>query len=126
MDWNKPPQQTKAAPEVASPLAPAVFYILVARADGERPGYAIMAEVAARSGGAVRLGPGTLYGAIARMLDGGLIVESQERPEKDDSRRRYYRLTDRGSRALAAEARRLGELARLARSTRAVRQLKQA
>ena len=115
-------------PEAALPLTPAVFYILVALAERDRHGYAIMQEVHARSGGVVRLGPGTLYGAISRMLRDGLIAESEERPdpELDDRRRRYYRLTDRGSRALAAETQRLGDLARLARSTRAIRGLKQA
>jgi DNA-binding PadR family transcriptional regulator len=121
----------KAAQDPAgtfSPLTPAVFYILVALAEGERHGYAIMQEAAKRSGGTVRLGPGTLYAAMNRMLKDGLIVESAERPapELDDTRRRYYRLTGRGGRALAAEAKRLGDLARLARSTRAVRELKHA
>lgn len=124
-------ERAKAAPkpgEAFPPLTPAVFYILVALAEGERHGYAIMQEAAKRSGGAVRLGPGTLYAAIGRMLEDGLIVECAERPERenDDSRRRYYRLTDRGSRGLAAEAKRLANLARLAQSTRAVRELKHA
>jgi DNA-binding PadR family transcriptional regulator len=116
------------APETFSPLTPVVFYILVILAEGDRHGYAIMQETTKRSGGAVRLGPGTLYTAINRLLKEGLIVECEERPapEMDDSRRRYYRLSDRGSRALAAEAKRLDELARLARSTRAVRELKHA
>jgi DNA-binding PadR family transcriptional regulator len=101
---------------------------LIALAEGERHGYAIMREATKRSGGTVRLGPGTLYVAISRMLKEGLIVECEERPDpaRDDSRRRYYRLTGRGSRALAAEANRLGNLARLAQSTRAVRELKHA
>jgi DNA-binding PadR family transcriptional regulator len=107
---------------------PAVLYILVALAEGERHGYAIMQEVTKRSGGAVRLGPGTLYGAISRMLKEGLIEESEERPapEMDDTRRRHYRLSHRGGRALAVEAKRLGDLARLARSTRAIREVKHA
>ncbi len=114
--------------EAPSPLTPAVFYILVALADGDRHGYAIMQEVSKRSGGMVRLGPGTLYGAISRLLRDGLIEESEERPDPimDDSRRRYYRLTGLGGRALAAEAKRLEDLARLARSTRTVRKLKHA
>ena len=124
-------EHSKAAPKLAEafpPLTPAVFYILVALAEGERHGYAIMQEAAKRSGGAVRLGPGTLYAAIGRMLQDGLIVECAERPDadRDDSRRRYYRLTDLGSRALAAEAKRLAGLARLAQSTKAVRELKHA
>src|SRR5205814_4554502 len=87
------------------PLTPAVFHILITLADGEAHGYAIMQEVARRSGGSVRLGPGTLYGAIARLLEDGLLQESDERPDPkmDDSRRRYYRLTNFGGRVLAAE-----------------------
>lgn len=114
--------------ETFSPLAPAVFCILMALAEGERHGYAIMREAAKRSGGTVRLGPGRLYAAIGRMLKEGLIEECEERPDPamDDSRRRYYRLTGRGSRALAVEAKRLGDLARQAQSTRAVRELKHA
>src|SRR5262252_5922016 len=77
------------------PLTPAVFHILVTLADGEAHGYAVMQEVTRRSGGGVRLGPGTLYGAISRLLEDGIIEESEERPdpERDDTRRRYYRLT---------------------------------
>jgi DNA-binding PadR family transcriptional regulator len=110
------------------PLTPAVFYILLVLAEGDRHGYAIMREATQRSGGALRLGPGTLYAAISRLLKDGLIVELEERPapELDDSRRRYYRLSDRGSLVLAAEAKRLAELARQAQSTRAVRELKHA
>jgi DNA-binding PadR family transcriptional regulator len=112
-------------PETFLPLTPAVIHILVSLADGERHGYAMMQEVAKRSGGAVRLGPGTLYGAISRMLKDGLIEESEERPdpEMDDTRRRYYRLTHFGGRVLAAETKRLGDLVRLARSTRVVREI---
>ena len=121
-------KQTPKLSEARVPLTPAVFYILVALADGDRHGYAIMRDVSNRSGGTVHLGPGTLYGAISRMLRDGLIEESEERPgpEIDDSRRRYYRLTSQGGRALATEAKRLEDLARLARSTRTVRELKNA
>jgi DNA-binding PadR family transcriptional regulator len=110
------------------PLTPAVFHILIALADGETHGYAIMLEVARRSGGSVRLGPGTLYGAIGRLLEDGLIEESEERPdpEMDDTRRRYYRLTNFGARVLAAETERLAGLVRAARSTRVIRKLKPA
>jgi len=110
------------------PLTPAVFHILVTLADGEAHGYAIMQEVARRSGGVVRLGPGTLYGAISRLLEDNLIEESEERPdpEKDDTRRRYYRLTKWGGEVLAAETERLADLVRAARSTKAVRKLKPA
>ena len=110
------------------PLTPAVFHILIALADGETHGYAIMQEVSRRSGGSVRLGPGTLYGAISRLLEDGLIEESDERPdpEMDDTRRRYYRLTNFGGRVLAAETERLAGLVRAARSTKVIRKLKPA
>jgi DNA-binding PadR family transcriptional regulator len=128
MKRREPSKAGQAPGEIFSPLTPAVFYILVVLAEGERHGYAIMQEAAKRSGGAVRLGPGTLYAAISRLLNEGLIEESDERPapEMDDTRRRYYRLSHLGSRALAADAQRLADLARLARSTRAVRELKHA
>ena len=110
------------------PLTPAVFHILLTLADGEAHGYAMMQEVARRSGGTVRLGPGTLYGAVSRLLEDGIIEESEERPdpEMDDTRRRYYRLSKLGSRVLAAETERLAELVKAARSTKAVRRLKPA
>lgn len=122
------PKTTGNSFSAQPPLTPAVFYILLALADRDLHGYAIMQRVRTRSAGAVHLGPGTLYGALSRMLKEGLIVELEERPdpEMDDARRRYYRSTDRGNRALAAEAKRLGDLARLAHATRAVRELKQA
>ena len=83
-------------PHRVMPLSPTVFHILLALGEGDRHGYSIMQEVTARSDGQVRLGPGTLYGAIKRMIQDGLIEESDERPdpELDDERRRYYRLTD--------------------------------
>jgi DNA-binding PadR family transcriptional regulator len=107
------------------PLTPAVFHILLTLAEGESHGYAVMQEVAKRSAGSVRLGPGTLYGAISRLLDDGLIEETDERPdpELDDSRRRYYRLTKLGGRVLAAETERLSDLVKAARATKAVRKL---
>src|SRR5215831_7152102 len=110
------------------PLTPAVFHILLTLADGEAHGYAVMQEVMRRSGGAVRLGPGTLYGAISRLLEDGIIVECEQRPdpEMDDTRRRYYRLTKLGGRVLAAETERLADLVRAARSTKAVRKLRPA
>src|SRR5437867_11393028 len=100
------------------PLTPAVFHILLALADGERHGYAIMQEVASRTEGKMRLGPGTLYGSIKRMLAEDLIEESDERPdpELDDERRRYYRLTHFGQRVVSAEVDRLAKLVRLART----------
>ena len=110
------------------PLTPAVFHILLTLADGEAHGYAMMQEVSRRSGGSVRLGPGTLYGAISRLLQDQIIEESEERPdpEMDDTRRRYYRLTKLGGLVLAAETERLSDLVRAARSTKAVRKLKPA
>lgn len=99
------------------PLTPAVFYILLALAGGERHGYGIIKEVNLGTGGTVRLGPGTLYRSIKQLLAEGWIEESDERadPELDDQRRRYYRLTPLGRRIAAAEANRLSELVDLAR-----------
>ena len=95
-----------------------VLHILVALADGERHGYAIMQDVVARTDGGVRLGPGTLYGSIKRMLHDGLIEELDERPDSDDDdvRRRYYRITPRGRRIAKEE---IGHLATLVRYARA-------
>ena len=100
------------------PLTPAVFNILLALADGEKHGYAIMLEVEAHTGGLVKMGPGTLYGSIKRMLEYGLIAASDERPDPDldDQRRRYYCLTAKGERVLRAEARRLFDQVAVARS----------
>jgi DNA-binding PadR family transcriptional regulator len=100
------------------PLPPAAFHILVALADDDRHGYAIIQEVAARTGGEVTLSAGTLYRSIQRLLEQGLILETDERPapEFDDQRRRYYRITPRGRAAARAEARRLERLVQLARA----------
>lgn len=100
------------------PLTPAVFHILLALVDRERHGYGIMQEISARTDGKVRMGPGTLYGSIKRMLKDGLIEESGERPDPDldDERRRYYRVTDFGQRVVRAEALRLAQLVDVARS----------
>lgn len=108
---------TAAAAESHLPLTPATFQILMALVDAERHGYAIMREVAERSEGTVRLGPGTLYGTLKRLLDLGLVAESGERadPETDDERRRYYRITRLGIAAARAEAHRLEQLVRAAR-----------
>ena len=85
-------------PEAYLPLPPATFHILFALADDELHGYAIMKGVAVHSEGTVRLGPGTLYGSLKRLLAGGLVEEGAERagPERGDERRRYYRLTQLG------------------------------
>lgn len=95
------------------------FHILVALADGERHGYSIMQEVNERTDGAVRLSPSTLYSAIKRLLQEGLIEELSERPDpaNDDERRRYYRLTRTGRQAAADEARQLEKLLADARSS---------
>ena len=108
----------KDNPEAWLPLTPAMFHILLALADKERHGYEIMREVDERSEGKVRVGPGTLYGSIKRMLSDGLIEELDERPdpELDDERRRYYRLSDLGRRIAIAEAQRLERLVKSARS----------
>ena len=105
-------------PEKLLPLTPAVFHILLALADGEKHGYAIMQEVRTRTGDSMRMGPGTLYGSIQRMLKDGLIIESQERadPAHGEERRRYYRLTGFGLRVLQAEALRLEQLVHIAQS----------
>ena len=106
-------------PEAFLPLTPSVLHILLALADRERHGYGIIQDIAERTDGAMRMGPGTLYGSIKRMLADGLIEESGERPapEYDDDRRRcYYRLTELGRRVLGAEARRLEQVLRIAQS----------
>ncbi|UYN90681.1 MAG: helix-turn-helix transcriptional regulator [Anaerolineales bacterium] len=97
------------------PLTPAVFHILLALADQERHGYGIMKEVEAQTDGEMLLRPGTLYQAIKRMLELGLIEESDERPDPalDDQRRRYYKLSALGRKTAAAEADRLQKLVRL-------------
>jgi DNA-binding PadR family transcriptional regulator len=99
------------------------LHILLALADEERHGYGVMKEVEDRTGGEMRLGPGTLYGAIKRMLAEGLIEESDERPdpELDDQRRRYYRITDFGRRVAGAEAERLQGLVNTARARKLLR-----
>ena len=99
-------------PEEFLPLQAAVFHILVALADGERHGYGIMQDIAARTDGKMRLSPGTLYGSIKRMLEQGLIHETEERPDQelDDERRRYYRITSFGRAVAGAETERLSKL----------------
>lgn len=107
-------------PEDLLPLTPAVFHILLALADRERHGYAIMQEVTANSQGKLQMGPGTLYGSIKRMLEAGLIEESEDRPDPnlDDERRRYYRLSEYGRKVLAAEVERMSQLVQVARAKR--------
>jgi DNA-binding PadR family transcriptional regulator len=110
-------QDLENNPEHHLPLTPAVFHIMLALIDGEKHGYAIMRDVEKTTEGRMKLGPGTLYGAIKRLLKAALIVETGKRPDPalDDSRRRYYELTDLGRRVLAAEADRLDYLVEIAR-----------
>jgi len=98
------------------PLSPVVFEVLLALSDDERHGYAILQEVERRSQGRTRLRPGSLYRALARLLEDGLIAESDERPaaDLDDARRRYYGLTALGRQVTRAEALRLAALVRVA------------
>jgi DNA-binding PadR family transcriptional regulator len=110
------------APEAELPLTPATFQILLSLADGERHGYAIMREVGERSEGTVRLGPGTLYGSLKRLLDAGLVEEGADRadPQVDDERRRYYRITKFGLAVARAEARRMAVMVRVAREKKLI------
>ena len=105
------------------PLTPAVLYILLALVDGERHGYAIARLVEEVSGGEVRMGPGTLYGSIQRMLRQALIEEStaRRRAAEDDERRRYYRVTAFGRRVLELELQRLNRVVRAAQDKRLLR-----
>lgn len=104
-------------------LTPAAFHIMLVLADGENHGYAIMREVAEHTQGRMRLGPGSLYGTIKRMLADGWIEELDERPDPqlDDERRRYYRLTGLGRKLVQAEAERLEQLVNIARVKRLLR-----
>ena len=106
------------SPDALLPLQPASFHILVALSDEDRHGYAIMREVADRTGGDVKLTAATLYRSIQRLLDQRLIVEIDERPapEHDDERRRYYRITPFGREVARAESRRLAQMLKLARA----------
>ena len=101
------------------PLPPAVFHILIALADRDRHGYSIMQDIAARTDGKVQLSAGTLYSAIRRMLEQGLIEELTQSPDPSstDERRRYYRLARLGKKAAAAEVDRLNALLKQARDT---------
>lgn len=100
------------------PLTPAIHHILLALADEERHGYGIMLEVARLTDGGTRMGPGTLYGTLKRLLQSGLIEQAEERPDPslDDERRRYYRITSLGSRVLQAETTRISLLLTAARA----------
>ena len=110
-------------PEDLLPLPAAQLHILMALADGEKHGYAVMREVESMTEGEVTMGPGTLYGAIKKMLNAGLVQETDQRPdpEIDDERRRYYRMTGLGARVLDAETARLERLVRTAHAKRGLR-----
>lgn len=103
-----------------TPLTPAVFHILLALSTQERHGYGIMKQVEADSQRKVKMGPGTLYGSIGRMIEAGLIGESDKKidPEMDDERRIYYKLTGLGKKALAAELERYHQILRVAQQKR--------
>jgi DNA-binding PadR family transcriptional regulator len=116
------PLSSKSAAGAAThqaPFPPATFHILLSLARSERHGYGIMSDVAESTDGAMRIGPGTLYGTIKRLLAAGLIEESDERqdPALDDERRRYYRITAAGREALENEARRLAACLQIARAS---------
>ena len=104
--------------ERSRPLQPAALHILLALGPGERHGYALIGDVDALSDGSIKLGPGTLYGTIKRLLADGLIDEAEERPDPalDDQRRRYYRLTASGAAAATAELDRLASLVKRGRA----------
>jgi DNA-binding PadR family transcriptional regulator len=105
----------------AAPLTPQVFHILLSLADDDLHGYAVIQDVAERTGGEVRLTASTLYAAVKRLLDAGWIEEVRRRPsESDDSRRRYYHLTTLGRSAARSEALRLERLAAMARAKRLI------
>jgi DNA-binding PadR family transcriptional regulator len=103
-------------------LTPTVFEILLALVDEPRHGYDIMLEVERRTDGATIIRPGSLYRAVHRLLEQGLVEELDERPaaEKDDERRRYYRITDAGLEALSAETERMAAAVQAARAKNAI------
>lgn len=102
-----------------APLTPAVFHVLLALAEGRRHGYAILKDVERQTEGAVRMGPGTLYGTLQRMMDQGLVEEAAA-PAQTDERRRYYQLSRAGRAALKAEVERMDVLLRTARQRHVV------
>jgi DNA-binding PadR family transcriptional regulator len=113
-----------ALPEILSSLTPPVFHILLSLAEKDRHGYGIMQDVAQQTGGRLQMGPGTLYGCLKRMLAAGLIEESGEGPDpglgpgSGEERRRYYRITAGGNRAVRAEAQRIAGALEAAKSKR--------
>lgn len=113
-------------PEDLLPLTPGMFHVLIALADGEKHGYAIIKEVARRTDGALQLSAGTLYALIRRFVQDGVIAESAERPDPalDDERRRYYRLTPFGRDVARAEAARMESTLNMARAKKLIPQRK--
>jgi DNA-binding PadR family transcriptional regulator len=105
------------------PLTPAMFEVLIALADGEKHGYAVLKEVARRTDGRITLSPGTLYAIVRRFVNEGVITESDVRPDPalDDERRRYYRLTPRGRRVAIAEIERLESIVDIAHEKKLLR-----
>ncbi len=110
------PRKNQPAPKDLLPLPALLFHMLLSLSEGERHGYALKREIARRTGGKLNPGPGVLYGSINKMMDQGLIEESEERPDPhlDDERRRYYRITTFGRLVAQAEAARMRELVRMA------------
>jgi DNA-binding PadR family transcriptional regulator len=117
------PSADTPVPSELTPLSPALFHILLSLGLGERHGYALKREISHRTEGKLKLGPGVLYGSINKMLELGLIEESDDRPDPhlDDERRRYYRITPFGRKVAQAEAARMRGLAQLAATTFGVR-----
>src|SRR5262245_23648181 len=115
-----PPRNNPEA-EAYLPLTPPVFHVLIALADGDKHGYAILKEVEERTEGKMQLSTGTLYAVIKRLLNDGLIKEIDERPTRDDERRRYYQLTPFGKQVASAEAERLDDMVLAARDKRLIR-----
>jgi DNA-binding PadR family transcriptional regulator len=109
---------TTRRPEDHLPLTPAVLHILLALAAGERHGYAIAQEVEALTGGDVRMGPGTLYGSLQRLLAAGLVEEAPPARGDEERARRYYRVTAFGRRVLDRELERLARVVEHARARR--------
>ena len=111
-------REKPADPTPYLPLTPAMLHVLIALADRERHGYAVLKEIKRRTEGRVEVSAGTLYGIIRRLYSDGMIEESDERPDPDldDERRRYYRLTDFGRRVVAAEAERMEGVLQMVRA----------
>ena len=119
------PTKTRLDPEAMLPLTPLSFHILLALADDDRHGYGIIKEVRERTNGEMNPGAGTLYAAVQRMLDDGVITETSDRPATgDDERRRYYRLSAFGRQVARAEALRLARVIRIASDKKLIPELR--